>query len=208
MKPRTIRVTLLLLAVSLAIFITVRVRLSRNRAEAFLRETGRLAVGKTSFRDAEAVLAPYRHHVSYSDRCTPEHCLILFVFKNTWLRILHLAPAASFGGTLVFENDVLVARITLLGQGECCAGHVTESTSFAEPADPAHPDFSVMLERDKTGHPQKAMVELTPRASVEQRQEAYDVNLDCLSRVGGCKAEELMPSLWSRSGPSPRYFSK
>jgi hypothetical protein len=197
MKPRTIRVTLLLLAVSLAIFITVRVHLSRNRAEEFLRDTSRLAVGKTGYRDAEAILDPYRHHLSYSDRCTPEHCLILFVFKNTWLRLLHLAPAASFGGTLVFENDVLVARITLLGQGDC-AGRVTESTSFAEPANPANPDFSIKLERDKTGRPQNAIVQLTPKATAPQRQEAYDVNLGCLSKIGGCAADEMLPSVWAR----------
>lgn len=195
MKPRTLRVTLLL-AVSLAIFITVRVHLSRTQAEEFLRDTSRLAVGKAGYRDAEAILAPYRHHLSYSDRCTPEHCLILFVFKNTWLRWLHLAPAASFGGTLVFENDVLVARITLLGQGDCTA-RVTESTSFAEPANPANPDFSIRLERDKTGHPETAIVELTPKATAAQRQQAYDVNLGCLSKIGGCMADQMLPSVWS-----------
>jgi hypothetical protein len=196
MKPRTLRVTLLLLAVSLAIFITVRVHLSRERAEEFLRATNRLTVGRTGYRDAETILAPYRHHLSYSDRCTPEHCLILFVFKNTWLRLLHLAPAASYGGTLVFENDVLVARITLLGQGEC-SGRVTESTSFAEPANPANPDFSITLERDKTGRPQNAVVELTPKATSSQRQQAYDVNLGCLSKIGGCGANEMLPAVWS-----------
>jgi hypothetical protein len=196
MKPRTIRVTLLLLAVSLAIFITVRVHASRNRAEEFLRDISRLQVGKTGYRDAEAMLAPYRHHLSYSDRCTPEHCLILFVFKNTWLRWLHLAPAANFGGTFVFENDVLVARITLLGQGDC-AGRVTESTSFAEPSNPENPDFSIRLERDQTGHPQNATVELTPNATALQRQQAYNVNLGCLSKIGGCMADELLPSVWA-----------
>jgi hypothetical protein len=195
---KRISVTLLLLIVGMAILISVRVQLSRHKAEGFLRESGRFTVGKTTYEEAEVVLAPYRHNLSYSDRCTPQHCLILFVFKNTWFRILHLSPATDFGGTLVFENDILSARITFLEQDHCCTGHITEGILFSDPADPASPDFSITFEKDEHGQPQKANVQLTPKATDQQRRRAYDLNLDCLSRFGGCRAEELIPAIWAK----------
>jgi len=181
---------------------------TRRAAEAFLKRTERLAVGVTTYKEANEILEPYAKYLSRSGECTTNHCILLFGFKNSFLSSLHLAPATEFGGSLVFENGFLWERITYLCQGTCCVDHIIEGKILVAPADPSSPDFSLVLQRGEDGFPWKGGVMLTPKATVQQRHDAYSFNLNCLSKLGGCKtAEELLPAIWKQYGSGGPSFA-
>jgi hypothetical protein len=173
---------------------------TRRKADAFLQVSGKLVVGASTYGEAKHILDPYRSYVRYSEECQPKHCQLSFLFQNSWLKFLHLAPPTAFGGSPIFDDGVLSARITFLGQGHCCVDHITEGKALVAPADESSRDYSLVLQRGDDGFPWKGAVMLTPRATAQQRRDPYSFNVSCLSKLGGCKAaEELLPAIWKRN---------
>jgi hypothetical protein len=59
-----------------------------------------------------------------------------------------------------------------------------------------HPDYEV-FPLASNDHFHRLDVRFTPRATSEEREHAFDFDLSCLTRSGGCGSEcELMPSAW------------
>jgi len=172
---------------------------TRREAQKFRDAADQLTIGISSYDNARRILEPYSKHVTNSEPCTPNHCTWSFSFRNSLLSYLHLAPATEFGGSLTFDNGVLSTRVEYLGQGICCVHHIIEGRLLVAPNNPSQPDFSVTLQRDEDGFPAKAIVMLTPRATPEQRQAAYAIDLGCLDKIDGCKsAEELSLQVWRK----------
>ncbi|MBZ5722083.1 MAG: hypothetical protein LAO03_17050 [Acidobacteriia bacterium] len=54
--------------------------------------------------------------------------------------------------------------------------------------------------QDAGGHPKKVVVHLTPNVDAIKRNEAFDLNLHCLSWIWGCRdASELLPAVWKNA---------
>jgi hypothetical protein len=121
-------------------------------------------------------------------------------FENTWLNRLHLAPITRLTATLGTVNGVLVYRrlfFTSGNGGSDCGALVEERIS---PLETNMGAFHVS--GAWSGKPYRVFVALTPGATDAQRHAAYDLNLSCLTRLGGCEnAMSLLPSIaWGEKG--------
>jgi hypothetical protein len=181
------------------LFFGLAVRNNQKEAELFLQKSKELKVGSSTYEEAKSFLNSNDKHLQYSRPCSANDCEVVFEFRNSWMRALRLAPGTSFGGRLIFRDGVLALRYMHLGQGVCCVNIVTEGRELEPGAleDQLSKDFSKSLQRDESGQPWHAYVLLSPKATPEQRQEAYSFDLSCLSKLGGCKnAAELAPGVW------------
>ncbi len=65
--------------------------------------------------------------------------------------------------------------------------------------------FRVITKRWGDSQPWQAMVLLTPQATPSERKAAFAFNLNCLSKLGGCKdSKDLLPSAWRANKPVAR----
>jgi hypothetical protein len=190
-----------MLVVVLCIVFWAVVENNRRKAERFFRYASTLEIGGARYSDVQRTLRDYSQYLNYPDPCSAQDCTVTFQFHNSWLKTLHLAPGTVFGGDMVFRDGVLGTREFYLGQGRCCVAIVDEGRHLlpAALADPSSPNFSKKLWRGDSAEPLKVWMLLTPEASSEQRRLAYDFNLGCLSKLGGCKSgADLSPSVWKK----------
>lgn len=204
-RKRIIAMVFMLLFVCL-VGIAVQVVHRRKTARAFLTEAAALQLRVATLAQVEQLANRYGGHVEPSS-CTSEGCAYFFSFDNGWLHRLRLAPYTRLTCTLGVADGVVVFRRVFLTSGNSAfyGAFIEERPSLTaglrEPFD---------LSRQWSGAPWRVYVNLTPAATLEQHRAAYNLNLDCLSRVGGCEnAQRLLPSVtWpnsSSNGAALRY---
>ena len=167
-------------------------RRTRRIAEKFLTEFTALKIGESTFEDARMLADRFNgqaYPVNGSETGSPPDLQYAFGFENTWLHRLHIAVP-----TILLAN-VTVGNGRVTGRG-FRYGSVTPSRDSEFGVSDGRgegPPFEIRHYRGR-GY---WMIYLTPAASPEQRRLAYALNLECLSKLGGCKLkQELLPALW------------
>jgi len=208
---------LTILAALCAIAAVVAVRSSRkteHEAQMFLQEFVSLHLGQSTFEDARQVADRYGDRLWVGDAfyghalrlpgagglppgCSADHCDYLFEFQNTWLHRLHLARFTSFGAEIKIRNGLVVIRsiefLVVRGQLIFFAAVVEDSTDKLRRPLPSR--------RLKA----KTIIWLTAESTAAERQQSFAFNLECLSKIGGCKDSfELLPGPW----PDDNAFMK
>jgi hypothetical protein len=138
--------------------------------------------------------------------CNKSRCRFSIAISNTPLFQLHLAPRTELFADLQVEgNRVTRIAVGLMSlnkeKGEDFELAVDVSDEFCYPCYDGQQPYSTRFGWDyRSQRPFGLMVRLTPASTPAQRHSAYDLNLACLTRFGGCKdARALSPELWDRT---------
>ncbi|HXE31945.1 MAG TPA: hypothetical protein VN515_09115 [Terriglobales bacterium] len=172
----------------------------RSNAVRFLKQLNRIQVNQTHFQQVEQLAGQFGSYAA----CMGDNCL--FQFQNQWLHLLHLAPSTQFsvmmqrggspsdpgGGTVgTLDMAMLVSRDDA-GGGAIASALVFER-AHGDPRDP----YQASITFGSDGRPGRTVVTLAPGSSPRQRSRARAFNLQCLTRLGGCKnSRDLLPSVW------------
>jgi hypothetical protein len=142
-----------------------------------------------------------------SEHCDQDSCELIFRFDNSPLWQLRAAPLTHLGGSVTLHRNVIDYETVVYRVS--CGRELWSGADIAQfPASQAEAPFQSSV-GPAGGKPPFLRVRMTSAASPEQRSKAFDLNLSCLSRLGGCSgASELAPSLASGQvlscGTSPR----
>jgi len=200
---------LLLVAVESLVFIlTLR---SQRKAEALLREVRGLSVGESSEED---VLSIVRRYGGENGSTASGYCSAIggethsVGVSNNFLNRLGVKmpllrpfgnPFWRVNATFVIQNGLLCFASYdyegFLGDGDwSVSADVYSRQSF-----PKYPDAPEAYEilAGTFRHDRSFRTTVTPDATAEQREHAFDLDLSCITRFGECRQPcELMPSVW------------
>lgn len=184
------------LAVIAAILFTARhTTQNRDRAKAFLREASALQLRVSTLTQVQQLVSRYGG-LAEPGTCDLRGCSYFFSFDNGWLRRLHLAPQTRFSCTLGVSGGVLDYRRVFLTSGNTSAVFGAFVEEQLSPPKGISEPFYISRQWEKSGERWRVHVAVTPDATAEERRIAYALNLNCLSKLGGCKdAQQLLPSV-------------
>jgi hypothetical protein len=172
---------------------------TREDAEALLLEIHALRIDKSTTEDIVKIAgrhAKYRVYLrSDNPICsqTDNICYFDFVYRNTPLSSLRLAPPVEFGVRLQLVHnlfDVILFGFTSVTGSRFIGVHVMDGT----PKELIAPD-SFHISRS-SNEPHVFWVRITADVSPQDRERAYSLGMNCLDQIGGCTTEhELMPAV-------------
>lgn len=152
----------------------------------------------------DAPLTPEDYPTNFG--CNKSRCRFSIAIPNTPLFQLHLAPRTELWTSLKVENDrVTSVTVGLMSQkkekGEDFDLAVDVTSEFCYPCYGGQQPYSTQFGWDhRSNRPFGLLVRLTPASTPAQRHSAYDLNLACLTKFGGCKdARSFLPELWDRT---------
>jgi len=178
------------IVVAIVLVIVVRTAQVSSHAKIFLREAVALRLRESTQDQVQALVQRFNGHVEPRSSDSMGYSYVV-IFENTWLRYLRLAPLTRLSITLGTSDGVLVYRRVFLTSSDSGA-LVEEWLSWPGylPGAPFH------ISGSSSGERYRVFVDLTPDASPAQHTAAYDLNVNCLSKIGGCvKPEQLIPSV-------------
>jgi hypothetical protein len=192
--------TLVVLALGLIYLKAVQ---TEHAAQSALDAVRSLTIGSSNLADVQSLSRKYAPYSKYSSQtCIPETCEISLEFDNRWLAITRFAPETSFRLDLSVRADK-VERISLL----MATGGIGGVRAWVEqfPDRLPIPAYAVDGKRNTTPpwHFSLITVRFTPRASSAQKDGALAFNLNCLTKLGGCKySEQMLPRINLEAEPS------
>lgn len=168
---------------------------TRDVAGSVLRDVGDLQVGQATFADAQRISTRYsRYLMSSSEPCTPTNCLLVFGFDNRWLSSIGLTRLTTFTAQLQVSNGKVTWIELMMATHPATKVFVEEFPSGAQ--------ASAYVANGKliTAHPSPRAilidVKFTPEANPVQKNAALAFDLNCLTKLGGCKyGEEMLPRI-------------
>ena len=167
-----------LIVLSLAGAAYLRVRWVAHAASQFLQQVKNMPVGKVSEKQVRDLWQQY-HQYGGLEKCSDEHCELELHFSNVWISTWRLAPFTDLYGVFIIDKGVPSAQRV---------GILTLDDMLDVWEDPPNGDrFKVF-----SNTPQKLQILLTSEASLKERMDAYNLNANCLTRLGGCKSTEQM----------------
>ncbi len=174
-------------------------RETRKKAERCLQAVLNLELGQGKFEEAQRLKNEFGgiDNTPGANRCTPKSCNLIFPFDNRWLHWLHLAPLTEFVvGLGVRDGHVIGRGLGYISYAEGGGWYSVEESL----ARPAKKNFDIHVFPDAKGLPAKVLVDFTTAASPGERQLAYAINLECLSKLRECKdARKVLGPVWQRA---------
>lgn len=196
LQKRTVISILLAVVLIFSAIYFVAVRRARDRAAEFLAIYRSFALGETTYDEARRRLSSFEGNMHPYHPCISEdECSLHFQFTNSFLQRVNLAPPTALISSLHFRQRVLRAREVTFGQGICCVVVIREGPTSIW-GEPLTKGSDVHIDRNNSGVLVRAIINLAPNATQQETDQAYSLNISCLSRVGGCNsAAELISSL-------------
>jgi hypothetical protein len=209
-KGRQFRVSCLVAGTLFAVYMALGVlavwsaNRTRRQAERFLRDFVSLQVGKSTLEDVrrlakdhdgtESVVSPELAPAG----CAPDCRISSFWFESQWLYRLGLGPATAMVATLQTGGGRLIGRaIAIESTSEWDSAVAVDERLLSRSGEPYNVRFRSMRPR--------WCVEFTPAAPAELRRRAFALNLDCLSRIPGCKTkEQILPEIQWEPAPAKK----
>ncbi len=172
--------------------IAIITRNERTLAIRFLADITSMTVGADESSRVASLFTRYDKQ-AIIHTCEAQHCTYAFEFTNKWLYRIHLAPLIRLTCTIVVTGERLESRYCELSSGD---GNAATSALVWEKPTWESQRQELWVNRTWSDGLWRVQIRLTPAASSSQRTLAYSLNLDCLSRIGGCKgAKELLPTI-------------
>jgi len=182
-------------------FVGISAYKTRSGARTLLNEFRMLGTSKDPTASFEALRSNYGTKLRTIEGCSSQLCQYEMILSNKDISALRIVPYVEldvwytvYKGSLL--NAMLEYRTALPGsnspvlhvqQGMCARG------------------CGVRFDVNPHGTSQQmwnGLVEFDTRATPQQRDAALALNLDCLTRIGGCKdIVDLLPGVWIHSGP-------
>jgi hypothetical protein len=193
----------------------VSTRISSRRAERLLHDLNQLQVGKSTFEDARAMIARHGGGVSPNDHlgCSPAHCtfwvaldhypLLMKVWgphisMDALYRVFQVLPRLGMedwqAGASVTVDEGIVTRLSCSVLARCSGGGLlgrlieefSVTPEYLKDRMRERSYYVHWLNITTVGGGEGIHSVLTPRANADERARAYDYDLSCLTRVGGC----------------------
>lgn len=191
---------LILIAVGFALFVVGSAFKVRTEARSLLRDLGALQKSDDPTASFELLKRKYGSRLQPTEGCLPQGCQYLITISNRSISALHLVPYAEmkvwytvYGGSLVFA--MAEYRVALNGANSPVV-HVQVGMC-------AH-GCGVRFDVDPHGVSRQMWngeVDFDTRATRQQRDAAFALNLDCLTSIERCTdISELLPTMCSRTG--------
>ena len=186
-------------------FVTIA-NFSRVRAQHLLAALQTIRVGTTTF--AEMQVLARQHHAHLSQPCEASLCRFDFpLIENTVLAKTHLAPVTRFGGLVTVKNGKVsymtvgldvTSRVRTITSADVLVFPPGEQEAFPSGGAPfsIHTTWGGAFKQGESDKKWKTIVTMTSNAVPELQRAAFDFNLSCLTRLGGCTdSGELLPEL-------------
>ena len=167
---------------------------ARTEAGKFLTALMQIQVGQATMHQVRPLVREWggkwrAARTSSRSPCGGGASVVDFIFDNRWAHWFLFAPLTSFDADLyVKENSVCfrsVELVTMAGHS-ASAAYVSESRKSPLPV-----PFSVSL------NPANSGVAMDAGATPQERTAAYAINLDCLTKLRGCRdTREMAPAMW------------
>ena len=171
-------------------------RATRARAEEFLKDFTQFEVANATRNDVTPLLSKYhgkwRTYGPYPPACCgPESSIAEFVFDNHWQHWIFFKPLTRLVADIgINGNGVCDRSLSLLSFTKAPFGILVQEFPNAQQPSP----FLARLNMFKT------ITTLTTSATPVQRAAAYSLDLNCLSKLAGCRdAREMAPGVWQNS---------
>lgn len=173
---------------------------SRHQAEALLTVIRGLDLRTSDLKIAQSLSSRFGGHAV--GECNVQTCRIDIEMPNTPLYQLHLARRTALGVTFFIRDD----RVAQADVGLVCVPPRIEDNGFGVGVSVSQRSCYPCYEGQKTyfakmngtdpKRPSQIIVILSAASTSQQRMRAYDINLGCLSKLGGCgNPLSMMPSL-------------
>ena len=162
----------------------------RSQAEQFLAAVKNMTVGKTSFQEVLQVESLFPANSSRSDTCKPSSCTIYFSFGTGWLHKAGLMPPGRFGGGITIRDGAVSQIELVLQSGPTLSAAIKESAESTSTT-----PYRIEVRKASSGNAYYSLtLILSSPAPEELRKNTYDFDMDCLTKLGGCKdARQMLP---------------
>lgn len=161
----------------------------RSRAEACLRDIIQLRLGTATFADAQRIASEFGGSAwdgpSRRPDCSPQRCRLIFIFRNRPFGNLVGVGVVELVAGIAVEDGHIVGREVDYSLRSTQGYRVLYLVS--DKLSPAEQGFEVKR-LGGTGVGEAIKVTLGPKASAEERNLVYSLDLACLARVFGCAA--------------------
>jgi hypothetical protein len=183
------------------LFLVVTTRKTLTDATVILNELRDLGASRNPTAGFKALQQKYGSKLHPIEGCTAQNCGYEIDFSNGALSVLHVVPYVEMNVWFhMYRGSLVLAMLeyrTALNGPNSPVVHVQQGMC-------GH-GCGVRFDVNPHGTSQNmwnGMVEFDTRASAEQRDAALALNLDCFTRIGGCKdIIDLLPTMWEHSGP-------
>lgn len=186
---------------------------TQRKAEHLLAEVRALKLGDSNLDKVYQLVERYNGRVSDRDQCKTSNCSVAFMITNDSLTRYRFAPWTGFavgidinqGRTAALDLEMWSAardisyyhHLLVTGQHSDfgCVAMVGEVSKYS---DHYRPWMESIVKRGlmKGEIKDSIWVRLMPAANAAIRDKAMQINLDCLSRLGGCReARDFLPAL-------------
>jgi hypothetical protein len=184
-------------------------RYTLRRADSLIRDVQKIDLNRSTAEDVQRILAQSGRVVNHSEAklCSADDDEYSARVSNPMLNWLgeRNSVLRPFGnrfwtvtaGVVVDHGRACAISVYIYAvrERETISGHVSYELDFSSPASTPDP-YRVSIRKYKGDD--WLTVELTTNATSLQRQNAFDVDLGCLQRFGGClSACELLPFAWT-----------
>ncbi len=179
--------------------VTVGVFQTKRKAQQLLRVMQAIKPGYTTLAEAQRLTEQFRGKRWTEGDCAGGECRIEMWLDNLWLSRIRLAtPTALSASVSIREGRVVGLGVVLkTWRGDYDWFGVLVAEDGCYPCYPDQKPYKVTLKVDELGRPWETLVDLTAGSTPSQRQQAYQLNLNCLTKIGSCKdSREMLPSVW------------
>lgn len=204
LKANTVRsIVVIALVVLLAASVAVGVLGPLWKAKTMLEDFRRL---DQSGKPSSAFKAFRQKHRAQlvDEQCRDNWCESQFLVSNAFLSMLHLAPRTELRAWMLVDQrkaDFFALEYTsLILKQESPVVHVQEGFC-AERTDIVCDHFALNPHGRNVSPAWNGIVEFGQLATKEQKEAAWDINLNCLVALHGCAdIAVLLPSVWRTTG--------
>jgi len=132
-------------------------------------------------------------------KCSGQECEADVETSNRLLKMLRLAPEVDFGVAVHADaKKVLDVVVGINEFGKVSLGTWSNITiqTFCEDEIPGMRDVHFDVQTSSAHKGRAVLVRMTASATPEQHSLVQSLDLQCLSRIGGCSQQELGPDVW------------
>jgi len=173
------------------------IRRSASAAVAAVREMAVSSDPDTALRDFKQKFA---NGVRESAWCTPSDCGYELSITNRWLSASRLFPYTEMLVRISHVRGLYIANIDYRVAPRGADGPVVH-VQWDDCATECVENFSINPHGRSSSNTHNGIVELNRNVTPKQREAAFALKVNCLTKFGGCQGiAEMLPQIWKQNG--------
>jgi hypothetical protein len=161
--------------------------LEKWQAESLLRAFSQVDVGKTTLSQAREITKGFEHHLVH--QTSGAYGEDQFRYWNSMLSIVNLAPRTYVFATLKYSGGVVVKKTMQYIEEPRCSAIISETTEpISSKTDDSLKESRHVYIGGNAPSPTFIMrIDDTTKVPLSRRQLDWQVDLSCMTRMGGCR---------------------